>query len=589
MLLKKAIAVVIVMLFAGGVFSAGEESTGLAASVSASPASPTALLFFDDFENGITRFWDMDSNWNLIEDFSPQSAVLQGSSHAWATVVTGQAWSDYTFEVKVKLLDPGSTAHLLFRLNDDRGRYFVGLNEGGVYLERENPWGSFAGILKFTPGAYQLDQWYTISINADLRDITVSVDGGQVLNYTDGITTVIWSGTVGLESAGPEGLEVRFDDINVSGSPPPDDQWFKTGGPIGGLGYDVRFGSVDQQVMYVTDNYSGVNKSNDGGSNWYATNRGITGRAGSSGDAIPIFTLNVDPNNVNNLWAGLKDAKGAYKSTNAGQLWEEVTPDSTALPEAEFVFRGFTVQEGQSNVVYAAGETPQHNIGHSFDKVRGRVFKSVDGGGSWQSLWEGENLARYVIIHPNNPQIIYVSLGIFDREAYDSDCRQVPPVKGFGGVLRTKNGAPPFEVLGAAQGLDDPYVGSLVMHPTNPDILLAGTGNVACSRYWDGSKWVTTSGVFRTTNGGDKWTMTLPNDVITAVEFAPSNPQIAYAGGQTKFYRSQDSGEHWTMVAGGTGTWGPPGIVAGFPIDILVDPHDPYTLFVNNYGGGNIK
>ena len=29
--------------------------------------------------------------------------------------------------------------------------------------------------------------------------------------------------------------------------------------------------------------------------------------------------------------------------------------------------------------------------------------------------------------------------------------------------------------------------------------------------------------------------------------------------------------------------------MAGFPIDILVDPNDPSTLFVNNYGGGNIK
>jgi len=591
MFVKKAFVLIIVMLLVGGSFSTGKESTGLAASESVSPASPTALLFSDDFESGITRFWDMDSTWNLKEDLSPQSAVLEGSSHAWATVVTGQSWSDYTFEVKVKLLDPGSSVHLMFRLNDDRGRYFVGFNQGGVILERENPWGNFAGGLDSSPGPYDLNRWYTLRVIANLRDITVSVDGGQVLNYTDSITTVIWSGTIGLEVVGPEGLGARFDDIEVSGSVALGVTWVKTGGPIGGLGYDVRFGSSDQQVMYVTDNYSGVNKSNDGGANWFSTNRGITGRAGSSGDAIPIFTLNMDPNNYDNVWAGLKDTKGAYKSTTAGQFWDEVTPDSTALPEAEFVFRGFTVLEGNSNVVYAAGEIPQHNIGHSFDKIRGRVFKSVDGGGTWQSLWEGKNLTRYIIVHPDYPQnkTIYVSLGIFDREAYDSDCRQVPPVKGFGGVLRTKNGAPPFEVLGTAQGLDDPYVGSLVMHPTNPNILLAGTGNVACSRYWDGSKWVTTSGVFRTTNGGDKWTMTLPNDVITAVEFAPSNPQIAYAGGQTKFYRSQDGGVNWNMVAGGTGTWGPPGIVAGFPIDILVDPHDPNTLFVNNYGGGNIK
>ncbi|NIW44338.1 MAG: hypothetical protein GWN30_06080, partial [Gammaproteobacteria bacterium] len=40
---------------------------------------------------------------------------------------------------------------------------------------------------------------------------------------------------------------------------------------------------------------------------------------------------------------------------------------------------------------------------------------------------------------------------------------------------------------------------------------------------------------------------------------------------------------------GGDNPWGPPGIVAGLPIDILVDPLVTDTLFVNNYGGGNIK
>jgi len=439
---KKALILIITVLSLGGMFSSGFGSAGSPASESLSPVSPAAVLFSDDFESGITRLWDMDANWSLVEDFSPQGAALEGTSHAWATVITGGAWSDYTFEVKVKLLDPGSSAHLMFRLNDDRGRYFVGFNQGSVYLERENPWGSFAGMLKTAPGAYNLDQWYTLSVNANLRDITISVDGGQVLSYTDNFITTIWSGTVGLEVVGPEGHRVRFDDIAVTGSLPPDDQWVKTGGPIGGLGYDVRYGSADLQVMFVTDNYSGVNKSNDGGSNWFATNRGITGRSGSSGDAIPIFTLNVDPNNYNNIWAGLKDAKGAYKSTNAGGVWEEVTPGAAVLPEPEFVFRGFTVLDGNSDVVFAAGEIPQHNTGHTFDKILGKVFKSSDGGQTWDLLWDGKNLARYVILHPDYPanKTIYVSLGIFDREAYDSDCRKVPPVQGTGGVLRSTDG-----------------------------------------------------------------------------------------------------------------------------------------------------
>jgi len=33
--------------------------------------------------------------------------------------------------------------------------------------------------------------------------------------------------------------------------------------------------------------------------------------------------------------------------------------------------------------------------------------------------------------------------------------------------------------------------------------------------------------------------------------------------------------------------WGPPGVRAGFPIDLQVDPRDPKRIFANNYGGGN--
>ena len=55
----------------------------------------------------------------------------------------------------------------------------------------------------------------------------------------------------------------------------PTDRWVKTGGPIGGLGYDVRFRANDpqgKQIMYVTDNYTGVNISSNGGDSWFAAN-----------------------------------------------------------------------------------------------------------------------------------------------------------------------------------------------------------------------------------------------------------------------------------------------------------------------------
>ena len=380
-------------------------------------------------------------------------------------------------------------------------------------------------------------------------------------------------------------------DWHATGSAILPSTWIKTGGPIGGLGYDVRYGArvdgaLDPNVMYVTDNYSGVNKSVDGGNTWFTSNTGITKRSGTSGDAVPIFSLTVDPNNGNNIWIGLKDAIGVYKSNNAGGSWVEATP---AGAEPNFAFRGFTVQKGNSNIVYAAGEIPSGITGKEFDKVHGRVYRTADGGASWKTVWEGDNLARYVIINPNNPNLLYISTGIFDREAYNSNCLGMPPVQPGGvGVIRawSQNGGDDWTTEQINNGLTDLYVGSLVMHPTNPFILLAGAGNNSCSFLPGG---VSTGGVFLTEDGGNTWTKTLGNDEIISVEFSPSNPNIAYAGSKFRFYRSEDGGHTWKTVAGEGFFWGPPGVIAGFPIDILVDPTHPYTLFVNNYGGGNVK
>ena len=377
-------------------------------------------------------------------------------------------------------------------------------------------------------------------------------------------------------------------------------EWVKTGGPIGGLGYDVRYLSNTQRgknIMFVTDNYSGVNKSVDGGQNWFASNTGINSRTGESQDAIPVFSLTVDPNNPNIVWAGLKDNKGIYKSTNAGASWVDLTANLD-IPESDFVFRGFTIMPGDSNTVFAQGEIPTSQQGLGFNKVKGRIYLTRDGGKTWDSVREENDLIRYVIINPQNPYIVYASCGIFDREAWNSNCKALAGIpnlqqsfeaRGGVGVLRSKSGGRTWEVLDRKKGLMDHYVGSLVMHPQNPDILLAGCGNNAASPYRVDGKLHYTGGVFRTENGGDTWAQTLKDDVITSVEFAPSNPNIAYAGGRQNFYFSQDAGKSWSLASGGKEAWGPPGVIAGFPIDILVDPDNPSILFVNNYGGGNVK
>ena len=375
--------------------------------------------------------------------------------------------------------------------------------------------------------------------------------------------------------------------LSVGGPAPA--PWVSTGGPLGGLGYDVRIHPATKGTMYVTDNNAGVIRSTNGGKTWKPSNAGISVRGGPTGDAYTIFSLTVDPNDPDIVWAGTNGdnrAFGVFKSTDGGVSW---TMKSTGIADVGFgiVFRGFTVQPGNSNVVYAQAELPTPVQGREFDRVQGVVYKTTDGGQNWTQLWPtppalGDNLARYVIVDPTDASTLYLSTGIFDREAYNSNCAAGVAGAGGVGVLKSTDGGAHWSEMN--NGLTDLYVGSLRMHPTNRLVLFAATGTNACSGGYEGNL---VSGLFKTTDGGASWSKVISDDIMTAVAFSPSDPAVVYAGSAAAFYRSPDGGAHFARYTKPVGwDWGPPGVRAGVPIDIVVDPDDPNVLYANNYGGG---
>ncbi len=365
--------------------------------------------------------------------------------------------------------------------------------------------------------------------------------------------------------------------------------WVKTGGPLGGLGYDIRARSDNGDVMLVTDNSSGVHRSENGGQTWVASNNGIEVRAGVSLEGIPVFSLTIDPHDNNIVWSGTQGRLGIYRSGDGGRTW--VRKVSGVAGDFGVSVRGFTVDPLDSRIVYAAVELSsvawagRSIAGREFDLTKGMVYKTVDGGEHWTAIWFGDNLARYVWVDPDNSNILYVSTGIFDREAANSD--PAANVAGGVGILKSTDGGQTFRALNQANGLGNLYVGSLFMHPTNPRILLAATGN---NQYSSGA------GVYLTTDGGETWTRTLSEGTTPfgAVEVSTASPEIVYAAGGS-FYRSGDGGLTWNRYfqrtnPGSTSSfpiWGPPGVRAGFAIDLEVDRRNPMRVFANMYGGGN--
>jgi photosystem II stability/assembly factor-like uncharacterized protein len=552
-------------------------------------AAPRAqmVLYEQNFDSGSAPEWILEPGWEIAP--SPGGYALKGSGHVWARLQQG-GWSDYSLSFRVLLEGGSSAVHANIRLIGPI-RYFIGINRQEIYLSKQLDAQTFKENLGrvASPGK----GWHTIEISAVGDLISISVDGRRMVQYRD--PEPLLSGGVAFESLADQ--PVWIDDVVVTdqtsgaGGPPstgetpqpggglPANQlkWVRTGGPLGGLGYDVRMRPDNPEVMFVTDARAGVFKSNDGGKTWYPANNGISTRIGETGEIIPDFCLTIDPLNPDIVWTGTQSQTGAFKSTDGGETWKKM---DKGITEKSLTLRGFTVDPRSSDIVYAAGEISSwewsgaSRMGHEFDLTKGVVYKTTDGGQNWNRIWEGDNLARYIWIDPRNPQVVYVSTGIFDREAANSD--YATKTAGGMGVIKSSDGGQTWQQVN--NGLENLYIGSLFMHPTNPDILLAGAGVVT---YPDGA------GVYLTTDGGATWKKTLDAYVIAAVEFSVSDPKIAYAGNISEFYRSEDGGNTWRRMTPDAGRWGPEGVSVGTPIDFQVDPRNPDRVFVNAYGGGN--
>jgi photosystem II stability/assembly factor-like uncharacterized protein len=528
-------------------------------------AQEEILLFEENFDDVQVHEWELEEGWIITE------GMLKGSGHSWARPIV-EPWQDFHLEFRLNLQH--GRIHLVYRLND-KGRYFIGFHEHGSYLNKQYWPETFIDLLAREVITRDLDRWYEIEIIGSGANLRFMVDGQLEWEFTD--PNPLNGGTFAFETL--EESAVFIDDIHVFGQAPnTSDAWVRTGGPLGGLGYDVRMRPDNPDIMYVTDAWAGIFISTNGGQQWYPSNQGINTRTGESGDAIPVFCLTIDPHDHDTIWIGTQNVRGIFKSADAGQTWIE--KDNGVVEREGITFRGFTVDPCSPDIVYAAAEissfawSSQEQQGREFDKTKGVVYKTGDGGENWTSVWRGNNLARYIWINPHDSEVLYISTGIFDREAANSDHTTNKP--GGEGILKSTDGGQTWQPVN--NGLRNLYVGTLFMHPENPDILLAGTGNNA---YPD------RGGVYLTTNGGISWQQVILDENINAVEFSLANPNIAYAGSAGAIYRSEDYGQTWRKVSVGTEGWGSPGVRAGFPIDFQVDPRDTNRIFANNYGGGN--
>ncbi len=231
---------------------------------------------------------------------------------------------------------------------------------------------------------------------------------------------------------------------------------------------------------------------------------------------------------------------GVWKTTDAGLNWRNVSDDYFEFPAVGALDVSFSDPE----VIYVGtGEGVQRQ----FISPGDGVYKSIDGGDTWTNvgLKETRHIAR-VRVHPTNPNIVYV--------AAMGDMFGPNPERG---IYRTKDGGGTWEQVlhkGDTTGGVD-----LTFSPDNPDVILASM-NHHVTLPWDEESGGPTSGLFRTTDGGDTWTDIsrnpgMPTGLIgkICVSISPADANRVYAfieadKGEGGIYRSDDGGDTWQMT-----------------------------------------
>jgi photosystem II stability/assembly factor-like uncharacterized protein len=161
---------------------------------------------------------------------------------------------------------------------------------------------------------------------------------------------------------------------------------------------------------------NGLHKSMDAGKSW--THLGL-----EDGQQIPKIA--VDPKNPDRLFVavlghpyGPNTERGIYRSTDGGKTFEKVLyrDENTGGDDVE-------IDPANPNIVYAtlweSREGPWENA--SWAGTGGGVYKSTDGGNTWDKLTKGfpSNLVQaHIAIAASNTNIVYAAIATTERNQY---------------------------------------------------------------------------------------------------------------------------------------------------------------------------
>lgn len=307
---------------------------------------------------------------------------------------------------------------------------------------------------------------------------------------------------------------------------------------------------VTPTTLYAGTYDRGVFKSTDGGASWSAT--GLTN--------ILVTALAIDPQTPGTVYAGTEGG-GAFKTADGGGNWIAINSGLTELNVADLAIDSQTPA-----TLYAV--TPGAWVSPG-EVSPGGVFKSTDGGATWNAVLRNESffyqtaIVQDLAIDPQNPAVLYTSVLYYTF------------VDAWGEVLKSTDGGASWN--------------STALNTWNVpgDLAIAPQTSQTPTTVYAGSLYYGTA--FKSIDGGASWSeLTITPFYLEVHDLAidPVTPATLYAViPYDGVFKSTDGGATWSAANTGlTDTLQ----AFGFNLnlrDLAIDPLNPTTLYLGTVAG----
>jgi photosystem II stability/assembly factor-like uncharacterized protein len=365
---------------------------------------------------------------------------------------------------------------------------------------------TFSFCQQFSPTLYEGMRWRMIGPFRGGRTVAISgVPGASNVFYIAANNGGVWKTT----------------DYGHTWQPIFDDQ------PTGSIGA-LAIAPSDPGTIYVGSGEGlrrpdlstgdGIYKSTDAGRTWQ--HLGLR-------DAQQISAIIVDPLDPKRLFVaalghpyGPNEERGVFRSTDGGLSWQKVLYKNTDTGAIDLAFDPSNVQ-----TIYAvmwASRRPPWTTGGAYSAAGGGLYKSTDGGTTWNELTKGlpsgANLGRIgLAIAPSDPSRMYAIVdsktagGVYRTDDAGTTWQQVNSetriwgrADDFAGIrvhpkdrdtifiantstYRSSDAGKTFTAIKGAPGGDDYH--TIWLNPENPHIIALASDQGATISVNDGATW----------------------------------------------------------------------------------------------------